>query len=380
MVSVRPGANTPKGEEGEGSEHNAWLDVCRGLAIILVLLSHGRHFLTPVYADANVFRIGGFLGVELFFVLSGFLIGGIVERHFRQSSDDRGWLRNFLCRRWLRTLPNYYLFLAINLLLVASAVTPGRLADFVPFAFFMQNLAWPGPSVFGEAWSLAVEEVFYLVFPLALYFLGKLESDWRKVFLAVTLMLLFVPMLARLAAVSLASPTWSEGIRKVVVFRLDALMVGVLAGWLAHEYRLLDRLNPRLISLTAVAVLALAIALYFILGKAIDQGIFFRVFLLPLVSLGFAMAILSGLKTVCWPSALSRNANILARLSYALYLTHMPIFHLIRHYSGDTQPGDVHGAITRWSTFMFGSILLAALVERHFERPILAWRDRAFPH
>lgn len=379
MVTVRPGANTPKGEEGAGPAHNVWLDVCRSLAILLVLLSHGRYFLTPVYADANVLRIGGFLGVELFFVLSGFLIGGIVERHFRQSSDGRGWLSNFLCRRWLRTLPNYYLFLAINLLLVASAVTPGRLADLVPFAFFTQNLAWPGPPVFGEAWSLAVEEVFYLVFPLALYFLGKVEPDWRKVFLAVTLMLLFVPLLARLAAVLLASPNWSEGIRKVVVFRLDALMMGVLAGWLAHEYRLLDRLNPRLMSLAATALLALAIALYFTLGKAIDQGIFFRVFLLPLVSLGFAMAILSGLKAVCWPSALSRNASVLARLSYALYLAHMPVFHLIRNYFGDTPPGDMHGAITRWSAFMLGSILLAALVERHFERPILAWRDRAFP-
>ncbi|MCW5596653.1 MAG: acyltransferase [Rhodocyclaceae bacterium] len=379
MITVRQGANSPKGEEGAGAAHNVWLDVCRGLAILLVLLSHGRYFLTPVYADANVLRIGGFLGVELFFVLSGFLIGGIVERHFRQSSDGRGWLSNFLCRRWLRTLPNYYLFLAINVLLVASAVTPGRLADLVPFAFFMQNLAWPGPSLFGEAWSLAVEEVFYLVFPLALYFLGKLEPDWRKVFLTVTLMLLFVPLLARLAAVLLASPNWSEGIRKVVVFRLDALMAGVLAGWLVHEYRLLDRFNPRLISMAATAVLALAITSYFILGKTIDQGIFFRVFLLPLVSLGFAMAILSGLKAACWPAALSRIANVLARLSYALYLAHMPIFHLIRHYFGDTQPGDMPGAITRWSAFMLGSILVAALVERHFERPILAWRDRAFP-
>ena len=85
---------------------NVWLDACRSLAIILVLLSHGRHFLTPVWDGAAIFRIGGFLGVELFFVLSGFLIGGIVARDFERSVDGSGWLHKFFLRRWLRTLPN----------------------------------------------------------------------------------------------------------------------------------------------------------------------------------------------------------------------------------------------------------------------------------
>ncbi|WP_369690182.1 acyltransferase family protein [Pseudomonas sp. AU12215] len=60
------------------STRNQWLDICRSLAISLVLLSHGRHFLTPAFPAAQNFKFGGFLGVELFFVLSGFLIGGAV--------------------------------------------------------------------------------------------------------------------------------------------------------------------------------------------------------------------------------------------------------------------------------------------------------------
>ncbi|WP_328705635.1 acyltransferase family protein [Aeromonas caviae] len=57
---------------------NQWLDVCRASAILLVLLSHGRRLLLPIFPDAQLFKFGGFLGVEIFFVLSGFLIGSII--------------------------------------------------------------------------------------------------------------------------------------------------------------------------------------------------------------------------------------------------------------------------------------------------------------
>jgi len=67
----------------------------------MVLLSHGRHFLTPVWEGAADFRIGGFLGVELFFVLSGFLIGSIAWQGFQQADPGHSWIGSFLLRRWL---------------------------------------------------------------------------------------------------------------------------------------------------------------------------------------------------------------------------------------------------------------------------------------
>ena len=67
--------------------YNNWLDICRGLAIMLVLLSHGRTFLIPIDSSFQFFKFGGFLGVELFFVLSGFLIGSILIDKFESSSD-----------------------------------------------------------------------------------------------------------------------------------------------------------------------------------------------------------------------------------------------------------------------------------------------------
>jgi peptidoglycan/LPS O-acetylase OafA/YrhL len=360
-------------------KRNQWLDTCRSLAIILVLFSHGRHFLTPAWSDAAAFRIGGFLGVELFFVLSGFLIGRIAERSFRLASADQGWIGTFLLRRWLRTLPNYYLFLAVNALLIAASIAPGRVVDLLPLALFAQNLAWPGPTVFGEAWSLAVEEVFYLVFPLCLLLLGKVERSRHKVFVATTLLLLLAPLLARIGAVAFSTPAWDEGVRKVVVFRLDALMFGVLAGWLVHEHGLLEKVSAARLALLATIAIGTSVFLFFTLEKALNSSFIARVWLFPLVSMGCALMLLSGLRGGRpWP-LLDRAANYGARLSYALYLAHMPVFHLIMHFSGSTSPGDPSGAVARWVAFWGGSIIIAALVERFVERPILAWRNRKFP-
>jgi peptidoglycan/LPS O-acetylase OafA/YrhL len=376
LPATSPGS---KGIDSVAESRNSWLDLCRSLAILLVLLSHGRHFLTPAWDAASAFRIGGFLGVELFFVLSGFLIGGIANRSFSQAGAGEAWVGRFVLRRWLRTLPNYYLFLIVNAFLIATAITPGHLGDLIPFAFFAQNLAWPGPPPFGEAWSLAVEEVFYLIFPLSLYALGRIEPDRRKVFLTVTIALLVIPLLARWGAVSMTAPTWDGGIRKVVVFRLDALISGVLAGWLVQEFVWLERTRTALVGVLAAAVVLTVVALFFVFESVLDESSFLRIWLFPLASLGCALTLVAGINSLVSNSMIARIANAGARQSYALYLAHMPVFHLIMHFSGPTQQGDTAGAVSRWLLFLTGSLLVSALVERSVERPILAWRDHAIP-
>jgi peptidoglycan/LPS O-acetylase OafA/YrhL len=109
------------------------LDLVRALAIILVLLSHSRNLLISFYPGLDFLKAGGFFGVELFFVLSGFLIGGILIKDI-QAGFDFGILKNFWKRRWLRTLPNYYLFLIINFLAV-SFFTRQLFVDARYFAF-----------------------------------------------------------------------------------------------------------------------------------------------------------------------------------------------------------------------------------------------------
>lgn len=358
---------------------NFWLDACRSLAILMVLMSHGRHFLTPAWQDAAFFRIGGFLGVELFFVLSGFLIGNIVWTAFKHAHPTQTWVPGFLTRRWLRTLPNYYLFLLINALLISSAIVPGRIGDLLPFMAFVQNLAWPHPPVFGEAWSLAVEEIFYLILPLCLLLLGRVISSKKAVFLSVTVFLLLLPLAARIIAVEVSEPSWDAGIRKVVVFRLDALMIGVLASWLVHELKLLNVLRKFPLLRLAMLLIGGAVAVFFLSEKIIDTNGFARVWLFTMVSVGCTLLVLSRLFWVQVPAIIGRPAEICARWSYALYLAHMPVFHIVVWAQGYAQPGNVQEALIRWTTFIVGSLSVAALVERFFERPILQWRDRVVP-
>lgn len=345
----------------------------------MVLLSHGRHFLLPIWDGASFFRVGGFIGVELFFVLSGFLIGTIAWQSFKVATKETPWIFDFLKRRWLRTLPNYYLFLAVNWAFLFLAIIPGHPADLKLFLVFAQNLAWRHPPVFGEAWSLAVEEIFYLIFPLGLLVLGAVITCKRTVFLTVTATLLITPLLARFLAVEMHDPPWDEGVRKVVIFRLDALMVGVLGAWLSCE-KLLPRIREGAWPfLFGVLVLGATIGIFFFLAGGINANDFARIWLFPIVSIGCLFFVLSGLKWNANHARVASSMEYCARWSYAIYLAHMPVFHLILWSHGPAQQGDVWGAFARWGAFVLGSVAVAALVERFFERPILRWRDRVAP-
>src|SRR4051812_21992985 len=260
------------------------LDLLRAVAILAVVATHTRVFLLPHFPGLS--RIGfGTFGVELFFVLSGFLIGGILLNLGDTLAHPRT-LVTFWYRRWMRTLPNYVLFLAIAVVAqLATGRNPPRLDSYL---FFGQNLVRPIPPFFAESWSLAVEEWFYLAFPLLL----AIVLRWRRVrraFVAVALVLLIVPPILRV--VWLEGGMAEEGMREIVILRLDALMYGVLAAWLARE-------NPdawrraRWPAVTLGLVLLAGLAVYFAdavsLPPEIDQALFDHVIFFCLLAFGFA--------------------------------------------------------------------------------------------
>ena len=127
---------------------NTWLDICRSLAILLVLASHGR-VLLPDFEYKILLSNGGFFGVELFFVLSGFLIGKILLQLVDENRTRRSDVLQFWKRRWYRTFPNYFLFLMLNAFVFSA------LFNAPPFnalyLVFLQNFAWPMPSLMGES-------------------------------------------------------------------------------------------------------------------------------------------------------------------------------------------------------------------------------------
>src|ERR1041384_552442 len=143
------------------------LDILRALAILFVIIGHGGYFLPPKAQTINSFFV--FDGVSIFFVLSGFLIGGILIKNLENKTINKRLLLDFWIRRWFRTLPNY-LFILVIVTALNVLFTDGFSINYIKRYFiFSQNLFYQHPSFFPEAWSLSVEEWFYLLIPVIIF-------------------------------------------------------------------------------------------------------------------------------------------------------------------------------------------------------------------
>jgi peptidoglycan/LPS O-acetylase OafA/YrhL len=355
-------------------EHVFGLDLVRALAVAMVLVTHASFLFIPVVHDLAVFApwwLPGQLGVELFFVLSGFLIGGILANEAEQGDLD---VRQFWVRRWLRTLPNYYLFLVLNLLLERYAT--GAWPHAWRYVFFWQNLVWPNPPFYPESWSLAIEEIFYLVAPLLIVLArGRLGRWMRPVPLIVLGILVFTAI--RIAYVLHGNPDWDAGVRKVTLVRLDAIAYGVLAIVIVRRFPM----SLRTCSIIACLGLAgTAFCTWACLALPRDTSFFARTLLFNLIPLSFAAFLPLAAR---WKrSGLPRFAEIavrkLALWSYALYVSHLGLMRVLLGVFG-WKGATPLVCLGQTLAFAAMAIALAALVYRLYERPFLKLREWVAP-
>lgn len=221
------------------------LDVVRASAISLVLIAHTSAILFPLIKIPIIgFIIGkliainyhfGVVGVELFFVLSGFLIGTIlIKENIETNVNTNKGLFHFWKMRWMRTLPAYYF-----VMIIICFLNKYILFQPTPFSFFIftQNLVTPHPPVFGEAWSLSVEEWSYLILPFLFLVIRKFLQK-KKAFLNILISYLFFFFAFRI--INAFDPMFADidkGIRKIVLFRLDAVAWGILIAYFNLYYR-----------------------------------------------------------------------------------------------------------------------------------------------
>jgi len=362
------------------------LDILRASAIVLVLAAHT--WPTKSYLQwPHAFAV---LGVELFFVLSGFLIGGILirlaeEGRLKNLEDVWGFWR----RRWFRTLPNYYLFLALHLLWRTWVLGfPDQVATNWEYLFFVQNFRHPPSYFFPETWSLAVEEWFYLLFPLVLWVALRAFKRPLLAWSAVIALFLVVPSGLRVWVASSTDPyvdpaqieayrrNWDSIVRMTVMLRLDVVMYGVIAALIAARCSVLWRRMAAWwpIGLALVAVAMASIGWHAPLEFAKPWHGFV---LWPIIAIGFALLLPRFSQIRAAQGLVANCTSWVAKTSYALYLCHGLILVAIYRWLGPKsvfglQKNTVLWCVTAWIL----SLAVAELVYRWFEKPMMDLRDR----
>ncbi len=310
--------------------HLAGLDLLRGAAILLVLLFHYPRQDAPALLDA----IAGFgwTGVELFFVLSGFLIGSqLLEPVARGETLSLG---RFYLRRSLRILPSFLAVLGLYLLVPAWAERPVHTPAW-RFLTFTQNFGLRTGDGFSHAWSLCVEEHFYLTLPLAVLALrGRLRGG--QAVLGVGLVMLCGALVRgsvwmhQFGSPDVEPSAW-RGYNTFLYYptyaRLDGLLCGVLLA-LVRVFRP-ALWESALRSPGRFAALGLAfVGAAAWLDGAHTKSLAATVLAFPLVALGFAAWVVAmaspGASRLC---ARLPGVRALATLSFALYLTHKAAWH-----------------------------------------------------
>lgn len=376
------------------------LDVMRALAILIVVDAHATIALKAYYDGA----FWHFLlpdGVELFFVLSGFLIGGILIRTYeKQGRFDGGLLVNFWTRRWFRTLPAYYLVLAglVGLALLQAwrsglhhTLPPAP--TLVKYILFLQNFATYILAFFPETWSLAIEEWSYISLPLLLWGLHTLlKNRWshRHIILASILTIILGTNFLRLV-IALQTPidAGELGFRGIVLTRLDAISYGVLAAYVKHYFparwtnarlgRQLGTIGLVLTGLVAFSSSIYVIGYYYNWGFQAAYVYYKRTLYFPAIGLSMAllMPYMDNWRTASgvWARfGIARAITHVSLVSYSMYLLNLTPIMMNGLERIPTTSATVGWAkvIVFWILVLISSTLLF----KFFERPVTGLRER----
>lgn len=356
------------------------LDTLRALAIVLVVLHHYTLFVSRSDTTFGWFGEIGWVGVDLFFALSGYLIGNQI---FAAMRSDAGFsLPRFYARRFLRTLPNFYVVLALY------ALWPWfrnglEMPPLWKFFSFTQNMNLTPGTAFSHAWSLCIEEQFYVLLPALALLIAALRGSLRWAWFAVAL--------AFAAGMVVRATLWQELVEgsaqpglnyyKYIYYstfsRFDELVAGVALALLKNYHQdAWRRITSNGNAMLAAGALVCAAAFWLFLDKR--EGFAITVVGFPMLALGFAMLIVAALseRSVLRDTRVPGAAS-LALWAYAIYLTHKQIGMLAR--GPMLELGYAPGSLVAIVVIMALSLLFGWLLYKLVETPFMALRDRYVP-
>ena len=329
--------------------HYWTLDLYRFFAALLVSTSH--FFLYQ--SESSVAEYTSILGVELFFVLSGFVLAPQLIK-LRASSVDN--TKVFLIRRWMRTIPAY----VVALTCAAIMFGYGDATNLVRFLTYTQNIVSDSPSLnfFPVAWSLSVEEWFYILTPVLILVTSKLKKG------GIDPIYMGLSVITLLSIVKIAfndGVDWGEDIRRSVVFRLDAIYFGLIA------YLIKDKIKIKFLIFVSITSSIFLINVG-INPKTLSESILLQNLFLPICSLFFG-SILIILTLIRFESKkIISISQFCANISYSMYLFHFFFIYLISNV--------FNNGLLSFIIYFLSLVIYCFLFYYYFERSILAARPK----
>ncbi len=324
-----------------------------------------------------------FDGVTVFFVLSGFLIGGILIKQLEHHQASFSLLLDFWVRRWFRTLPTYFLILTI-LTVCYSIKDPLFTFDkMASYYIFCQNLTDARPPYFPESWSLSVEEWFYLTIPVLIFALIILfRCKPKNSILSIALFILGAVSFLRYSVYINHDIEKSQVLYHIVIYRLDSIMYGVIGAYIHYYHSKYWSLIPRYLFLGGIFLIVLQ--KYFSISIIHNTfpdiaGLYYVVFELSITSIAALLLLpyLSGLKKIKYK--ISYVITIISILSYSMYLTHMSLIKDMIIYSIPWRDfTKSYRIIIPAMYFLYWGLTLvfSALIYKVYEFPITQLRER----
>ena len=357
------------------------LDFLRSLSILLVLFSHISWIYQSDGLVGKMQDFSGLIGIELFLMLSGYLVGSIILKQFLTQHYTFKEVGNFVKRRLFRILPSYYLILFINIFI---AIYVGlSISDWWLFFLFFQNFSTPIPSLFPESWSLPIKELSYVLVVVILFaFAKQIRLNFRKsFFLIVVYGLLLLSILLKIIYhfenPEFSLTKWTAEVRSVVIYRVDSVMFGILFGYYYAEYKGFFQVKSfLLLGLGILLLLFFILLLLFFNLNAIAW--FWNIVALPFISL-IVLCFLPML--LSWNKASKKVRNVvtfLCNLSYSVYLIHYSIVLFLMKYFIDTSSFSLSELHIFTLVYLLITFTLGYFFYTYFEKPINAFRVSNF--
>ncbi|HAT66584.1 MAG TPA: hypothetical protein DCS66_18650 [Flavobacteriaceae bacterium] len=308
-------------------------------------------------------------------------MGGILIKIINTQGISFKIILNFWKRRWFRTLPNYFLILIV-LLVIGAFFTEGfTIEDKYKYFIFTQNLVTEHPKFFGEAWSLSIEEWFYLLLPIILYAGTRILrlSVNKSLLVTAAGIIVCVTLFRYYRYINLeinSKYVWDKMLRRQVFTQLDSLMFGVIGAYVFYFFKSYWLKFKK-------AFLVLGILLFLVVRynwlKFEPQGLFYCVFSFTGNSLAtlFLLPYLSTLKS--GRGIIYKVVTYISLISYSIYLINSNLMRWIINSINWAPIEQFNGyafLLTRYFVFWFLTMLISLLLYKYFELPMMNLRDK----